>query len=135
MHPEAENRLARLANLGVDRGMRLKLEWLSGFAVTVHSWEAATVITGQTLNKRKNSLRKASAFRQNFYSGAYLDGVECLNPDTNVYELCLLTVLHTAKTGAPVNPVVQARKKTELEAKIRRYQARIVEMEVILATL
>ena len=128
MRPEEENRLNRQLNLGVDKGMRLVLRWESGFTVTVHSWEAAAVITKQRLQNTKNPLRKASSFRQNFYAGDYADGIQCVNPSSMRTEPCFIEMTHQAKRGAAVDPVVQARKLEELKAKAAKLANKLIEV-------
>jgi len=135
MRIEVKNRLDRQTQLGVDKGMRLKLAWQSGFTVTVHSWEAAAVILKQGITYRSDSNSKASSFRQSFYAGRYADGVECQNPDTLRHELCFITLEQNARRGAPRDPEVTQRKRVELQAKITKLEQKLEEAKKDLAAL
>ena len=125
MREEVKNRLMRQVNLGVDKGLRLELRWESGFTVTVHSWEAAAVITKAGLQKRQNSKNKASTFRVNFYQEVYADGIMCVNPDTMSVELCFVALVQNARRGPSVSDEVRKRKEKEVELKV---QARAVKL-------
>jgi len=119
MTPEQQGRLERQKNLGKDNGLRLRLQWDSGFSVVVHSWEAAAAITG----------RNKLTLPVYYSSGRLAEGLMCRNPDTYRFEECFLTVEQPGKRGAPADPTVKRRKLAELDAKIARAQIKIENLK------
>jgi hypothetical protein len=119
-------KLLRQQQLGKDSGMRLRLQWEDGYAITVHSWEAAAAI----INVKENTLR------QYWSQGKLAEGKECQNPNTLMSELCFFIEDTKARRGPAIDPERLAKrylanqaKRDLTRAKLALAKARVAQLE------